>query len=488
MPGPQGYVRPLPSTTNKNNRSTGTEINLDLDLKIDVGFETRMNPGNRNGRNKGEKENLLPNKNALQRTKNDKNYKNSQEEVRILIRRDSKKEKAIKIASMNVRTLKNNDDLTGLEKEMKERKIDILGVSEIRREGEKIIQTKNGNLFCYIGIDKGQKGVGFIIGKEWKEKVSIFKGINDRLATIKVDLGKDNIITIIQVYAPTSSAEECISDDFYEKLSEVIKEQKVNKKSKLLIMGDFNSQVGKRMEGEESTMGKYNYGERNKRGWKLIRFCQEHELKIINTLFKKRKGKMWTWISPNREYKTQIDYMLAPIQANEIEDFDVVGGINHQSDHRMIKCKITLNRWRYATSNKNQQRLEKKDEQIYIKKLSEELEKEPEIDLTIENMNSTMNKWMKRASEKAIKERDSNDKETEGLPKEITELIRKREEIKRKNTTTKKERIELNLVCKIIKRKLRTYNDQKRNKMIKEVLENTESTKRIRKNLAIGKN
>ena len=70
---------------------------------------------------------------------------------------------------------------------------------------------------------------------------------------------------------------------------------KINIKNKLIIMGDFNSQVGRqRKDGEEVNIGPYNSGKRNKRGWKLISFCHEHQLKIVNTLFKKRKGRMWT--------------------------------------------------------------------------------------------------------------------------------------------------------------------------------------------------
>ena len=66
-------------------------------------------------------------------------------------------------------------------------------------------------------------------------------------------------------------------------------------------------------------MGKYNYGQRNDRGWKLIRFCQEPQMKIINTMYKKGEGKMWTWISPNLEYKNQIDYMITPANMEAIK-------------------------------------------------------------------------------------------------------------------------------------------------------------------------
>jgi len=41
-------------------------------------------------------------------------------------------------------------------------------------------------------------------------------------------------------------------------------------------MGDFNSQVGQRTQGEESAVGQYAYGRRNWRGEKLVQFCLEN--------------------------------------------------------------------------------------------------------------------------------------------------------------------------------------------------------------------
>ena len=53
-------------------------------------------------------------------------------------------------------------------------------------------------------------------------------------------------------------------------------------------MGDWNSQVGQREKEEKDVLVKYGYGKRNDRGWRLLRFCQEKNLKIINTFFKKK--------------------------------------------------------------------------------------------------------------------------------------------------------------------------------------------------------
>lgn len=73
-------------------------------------------------------------------------------------------------------------------------------------------------------------------------------------------------------------------------------------------------------------------------------------MKILNTFFKKRLGRRWTWLSPNGKHKKQIDYRLTPNKINEIKDFDVASKFEYHSDHRLLKCKIKLGRWRRIRS------------------------------------------------------------------------------------------------------------------------------------------
>lgn len=398
--------------------------------------------------------------------------------------------KTANVATLNVRTLLNNESLEELENEMKKAKIDIIGISEVRREGERMIQTKKGNLFCYIGIDKGQKGVGFIISKEWKEKLISFEGINDRIAVIKMNLGSNNSITIIQVYAPTSIAEKNIVEKFYSQLGEVMNNQKVNKKNRILIMGDFNSQIGQRKEEEEDIMGPYNYGERNESGWRLIRFCQEYQLEIINTLFKKRKGRMWTWISPNLEYKNQIDYMLTPINSKIIKNFDVVKSFGFHSDHRLIKSTIMIEKWRYTIGKRDKLEWNDEEKNKYSQKLSENLIKNHSNE-NIEEIQNEIEEAIITTIEEIIKERKKESQKTKNknkIPEETLKLIEKRNKLKRKNTLDKKEKIEIKIINQLIKKKMKEYNENKKNKIIEEILNNTASTKKINKNLSVGIN
>ena len=56
--------------------------------------------------------------------------------------------------------------------------------------------------------------------------------------------------------------------------------------------------------------GKFGLGVQNEAGKRFIEFCQENALIIANTLFKQHKRGLYTWTSPDGQYRNQIDYIL----------------------------------------------------------------------------------------------------------------------------------------------------------------------------------
>ena len=93
--------------------------------------------------------------------------------------------------------------------------------------------------------------------------------------------GKPFNITVIQVYAQTSNAEETEVEWFYEDLQDLL--ELTPKKDVLFIIGDWNAKVG-----SQETPGvtvKFRLGIQHEAGQKLIEFCQENALVIANILF-----------------------------------------------------------------------------------------------------------------------------------------------------------------------------------------------------------
>ena len=110
--------------------------------------------------------------------------------------------------------------------------------------------------------------------------------------------GKPFNITVIQVCAPTSNAEEAEVERFYEDLQDLL--ELMPPKDVLFIIGDWNAKVGS--QETPGVTGKFGLGIQNEAGQRLIEFCQGNALVITNTLFQQHKGRLNTWTSPDGQH------------------------------------------------------------------------------------------------------------------------------------------------------------------------------------------
>ena len=124
---------------------------------------------------------------------------------------------------------------------------------------------------------------------------------NDRVISVCFQ-GKLFNITVIQVSAPTSNAEEAEVEQFYEDLQDLL--ELIPPKNVLFIRGDWNAKVGS--QETPGVMGKLGLGIQNEAGQRLIEFCQENTLVIANTLFQQHKRRLYTWTSPDGQHRNQI--------------------------------------------------------------------------------------------------------------------------------------------------------------------------------------
>ena len=102
--------------------------------------------------------------------------------------------------------------------------------------------------------------------------------------------GKPFNIRVIQIYAPTSNAEEAEAEWFYEDLQDLL--ELTPKKDILFIIGDWNAKVGS--QEIPGVTGKFGLGVQSEAGQKLIEFCQGNALVIANTLFQQHKRRLYT--------------------------------------------------------------------------------------------------------------------------------------------------------------------------------------------------
>ena len=110
--------------------------------------------------------------------------------------------------------------------------------------------------------------------------------------------GKPFNIMVIQVYGPTSNAEEAEAERFYEDLQDLL--ELIPNKDVFLTIRDGNAKVGS--QETPGITGKFGLGVRNEAGQRLIEFCQENTLVMANSLFQQHKRRLYTWTSPDGQH------------------------------------------------------------------------------------------------------------------------------------------------------------------------------------------
>jgi len=144
---------------------------------------------------------------------------------------------------------------------------------------------------------------------------------------------------IIQVYSPTSDAEDQDIHNFYEKLQQVI--ATMANGDALFIIGDFNAKVGDKEE--IGIVGKHGLGNRNQAGERLIDFCPVNNHFITKTFFQQLKHMQYTWISPDRLYRNQIDYILcSKTRRSTVQVAKALLGIDFGTDHQLLVRKLRI--------------------------------------------------------------------------------------------------------------------------------------------------
>ena len=110
--------------------------------------------------------------------------------------------------------------------------------------------------------------------------------------------GKPLNITVIQVYASNTNAEEAEVEQVYEDLQDLL--ELTPKTDVLFIIGDWNAKVGS--QEIPGGTGKFGLGVQNEAGQRLKESCQENALIIAHTLFQQHKRRLYTWTSPGGQY------------------------------------------------------------------------------------------------------------------------------------------------------------------------------------------
>ena len=119
-------------------------------------------------------------------------------------------------------------------------------------------------IYCCGQESLGRNGIALIVNKRAQNAVLVCNLKNDRMISIRFQ-GKPFNITVTQIYAPTSNAEEAEAEQLYEDLQGLL--ERTPKKDVIFIIGGWNAKVGS--QDIPGVMGKLDLGVQNEAGQRL---------------------------------------------------------------------------------------------------------------------------------------------------------------------------------------------------------------------------
>ena len=135
----------------------------------------------------------------------------------------------------------NQNKFEVVKQEMIRVNVDVLGIRELKwtRMGE--FNSDDHYIYYCWQESLRRNEVAIMVNKRVQNAVLGCNLENYRMISVHFQ-GKPFSITVIQVYAPTSNAEEAEVEWFYEDLQDLL--EPTPKKDVLFIIGDWNAKVG----------------------------------------------------------------------------------------------------------------------------------------------------------------------------------------------------------------------------------------------------
>ena len=231
----------------------------------------------------------------------------NREEVCAPIRRIFSAKEIARVGTWNVRTLYQCGSMAQVLKEMNIYSLQVLGISEMRWTGQGQF-CSDGITILYSGREtQHTHGVGILLNKEAASALVAWKPVNHRIITARLQT-RHAKVSIVQIYAPTDTADEEEKEEFYGQLQDTLDE--IPTYDVKLLIGDFNAQISSDQRGLNSVVGPWGTArETSDNGDRMSTFCSNNGLKIGNTFFKHKDIHKKTWLSPDGNSVNEIDYI-----------------------------------------------------------------------------------------------------------------------------------------------------------------------------------